>query len=320
MVRPSSPNGLLLLPSATVPGPLVPRSWAADGMEDSELLETILNACRKPSTVSQYTYKWRRFLAFADQRGFTPVNPHLTWILRYLLHLKRSGLTMSSLRVHVSAIVAHEPPLSPAASFFRHPRIKLFLRGLNNTFPDRKPIPPQWSLSLVLRAFQRPPFKPLATVNLRLLSLKTAFLVAIASARRASELCTLRCDPPYLQFYPDKVIAYPDITFLPKRLFICHHPVAAGRPVSSQRFARWIIQVITLAYEMANKPLPGPIKAHSTRAMSSSAAFLKGVPLENICQAATWTTPETFGNHYRLDTRMRSSSAFGKAVLSFITA
>ncbi|KAJ7332753.1 hypothetical protein JRQ81_014933 [Phrynocephalus forsythii] len=44
----------------------------------------------------------------------------------------------------------------------------------------------------------------MATMDLRLLTFKTSFLLAIASARRVSKLSALRCDPPYLQFYKDK--------------------------------------------------------------------------------------------------------------------
>ena len=60
------------------------------------------------------------------------------------------------------------------------------------------------------------PFEPMALCDIKFLSLKTLFLVAVMSARRASELAALRSDPPYLQFYKDKVMLFPDVSFLPK--------------------------------------------------------------------------------------------------------
>ena len=81
--------------------------------------------------------------------------------------------------------------------------------------PVRRPLP-QWSLQVVLHSLVHPPFEPMATCDLKFLSLKTLFLVAITSACRASELAALRADPPYLQFFKDKVILYPDVSFLPK--------------------------------------------------------------------------------------------------------
>ena len=61
-----------------------------------------------------------------------------------------------------------------------------------------------------------PLFEPFACMSLNLLSFKTLFLVAITSARRVSELATLRADAPYIQFHPDKVTLYPNVSFLPK--------------------------------------------------------------------------------------------------------
>ena len=71
-------------------------------------------------------------------------------------------------------------------------------------------------LQLVLSALTKPPFEPIDTCNEKLLSLKIVFLVAITSAKRASELAALRSDAPYLQFHPGKVTLYFDTTFLPK--------------------------------------------------------------------------------------------------------
>ena len=56
----------------------------------------------------------------------------------------------------------------------------------------------------------------LASVHLKPLSIIISFLVAITSACRASELAALRADAPHIQFYPDKVVLYPDVSFLPK--------------------------------------------------------------------------------------------------------
>ncbi|KAF7239601.1 A disintegrin and metalloproteinase with thrombospondin motifs 7 [Varanus komodoensis] len=60
---------------------------------------------------------------------------------------------------------------------------------------------PNQALSLT-----KPPLKPLATTDSDLSSRKTAFLVALTSARRARELCVLRTDPPYLHFHKEKLL------------------------------------------------------------------------------------------------------------------
>ncbi|KAJ7341141.1 hypothetical protein JRQ81_004920, partial [Phrynocephalus forsythii] len=42
---------------------------------------------------------------------------------------------------------------------------------------------------------------------------------------------------------------------------------------------------------------------------------LKGMPLSDICNLATWSTLIAFMKHYRMDTYMRYTTAFGRAVL-----
>lgn len=253
-----------------------------------------------------------------------------------------------------------------SAALFRHPTLKTFLKGTRNIRPPLRHSTP---LRLVLQRLTCSPFEPMATTSEWLLSLKTIFLVAITSARRAGELTALRADLPYIQFHPHKVILYPDISFLPKVVtdFHMNQPIVLpalspspsndtewslysldvrralafyishtssfrkshalfvsccgnkrGNAVSSQTISKWIVHAIHLTYELARTPLPVPVKAHSTRALSTSMAFMRGVAIPDICRAATWLAPSTFVNHYRLDVHAKGDSLFGWAVLSSV--
>ena len=57
--------------------------------------------------------------------------------------------------------------------------------------PPTRKLVPQWSLTLVLRVLREAPFEPMGTISLRALTLKTVFLVALASGRRRSEIHAL---------------------------------------------------------------------------------------------------------------------------------
>ncbi len=58
-----------------------------------------------------------------------------------------------------------------------------FLRGARRMNPPRPRTVPPWDLPTVLRALKGLPFEPLQFSSLRVLSLKTALLLALASVK-----------------------------------------------------------------------------------------------------------------------------------------
>ena len=61
--------------------------------------------------------------------------------------------------------------------------------------PRVTPVFPQWDLIIVLEALSKPPCEPLREAFFKHLTLKTVFLLAMASAGRGSELQALRFSP-----------------------------------------------------------------------------------------------------------------------------
>ena len=99
--------------------------------------------------------------------------------------------------------------------------ISRYLRGARRlTVPSRGPQVPPWNLILVLEALWYPPFEPLGNVDLKCLSLKTAFLLAITWARRISKLHALSVhrDCCTLSLEGSKVVLRPNPAFLSKVL------------------------------------------------------------------------------------------------------
>ena len=68
--------------------------------------------------------------------------------------------------------------------------------------PRVTPVLPQWDLGIVLEALSKPPYEPLREASFKHLTLKTVFLLVMASAGRLSELHALRFDQNYIQFKP----------------------------------------------------------------------------------------------------------------------
>ena len=68
------------------------------------------------------------------------------------------------------------------------------IRNMSVERPRRVSHSPRWDLSVVLRALHSPPFEPLANADLKSLTLKTVFLVALATAQRRSEIHAIAFD------------------------------------------------------------------------------------------------------------------------------
>jgi integrase len=75
---------------------------------------------------------------------------------------------------------------------------------------------PSWDVKVVLRFLKKVPFEPLSKCGLQSLTFKTVFLVALASARRCSELQALGRASSHLRFENEGVRLRTVVGFLPK--------------------------------------------------------------------------------------------------------
>ena len=74
----------------------------------------------------------------------------------------------------------------------------VFLGNLNKNMdlqcPKYKELHPKWNLALVLAYITSPPFEPIMKASLWHLTLKTVYLLKLASGHRINELLALSCD------------------------------------------------------------------------------------------------------------------------------
>ncbi len=97
-----------------------------------------------------------------------------------------------------------------------------------------------------------------------------------------------------------------------EQLFICFEPPNKESPASKQRMSKWVVEAISLAYESAGQLSPMAVWSHSTRSMAVSKALISGVALQEVCDAAGWSSLLTFIRFYSLDL----NSTPGSQVLS----
>ena len=317
------------------------------------VVATIQNA-RASSTRNLYEGKWRVFEEWCAAAGSVAFHCSVPTILSFLQDLLDKGRAFSTIKVYLAAISACHVGFGDK-TVGQHPLICRFMRGALRLRPVSKPLAAPWDLASVLEALYCPPFEPLSQLTLKMLSLKLALLLALASTKRVGDIHALSVNPLCMQFSrgDTKVLLKPNPVFTPKVLSssLSYHPIElyafypppfsseeqeklntlcpvralrayvdrtagirksdqlfvswakprVGKPITKHRLSHWIVEAITLAYSSKGLTAPAGLRAHSTRGMAASWALFKGVPMEQICAAASWSSPHTFVKFYKLD-------------------
>ncbi|KAK0147975.1 hypothetical protein N1851_012342 [Merluccius polli] len=93
------------------------------------------------------------------------------------------GRAFSTIKVYLAAISACHVGFGRDTAG-RHPLVRRFMKVARRRLFVPKPLFPSWDLSLVLDALCQQPFEPLGEIDMKLLSLKTALLLALSTAKR----------------------------------------------------------------------------------------------------------------------------------------
>ena len=80
------------------------------------------------------------------------------------------------------------------------PVLSELIKSFNMQRPVNRPLAPKWDLAFVLSCLCKEPYEPLSTASLIHLSMKTAFLLTMATARRVSEIHAFSIDKEHLRF------------------------------------------------------------------------------------------------------------------------
>ena len=169
----------------------------------SKATSDLVTSCHRKGTRSVYAYHWVRWDEWCRCNSVNPVTPTSMDISNFLSYLsKEKGLSASSLRTHRAAISSTIQQLG-GPSFSDDPLLRGVIRGasiLQAKLPKRIPA---WDLFLVLDHLKRPPFEPIREISIKHLTLKTAFLVTLASGRRGSEVHAFSGSPKSYAFERD---------------------------------------------------------------------------------------------------------------------
>ena len=191
--------------SASKPGPSsasrlgIVKQSLRDRQFSSDVAEHVSKA-RRESTVKVYDTKWQIFRCWADQRKIDPIQatPQIVAdFLTFLFSVKKCQVsTIKGYRSTISNTLKYKT----GYDFGSHPVLLELIKSFAIQRPVDRPLAPKWDLAFVLTHMCKAPFEPLDKASLFYLSVKTVFLVTLATARRVSEVHALSIDSDHLRF------------------------------------------------------------------------------------------------------------------------
>jgi hypothetical protein len=157
-----------------------------------------------PSTEDRYKRAWQSFKGHLCSSNVSLNQVGVKHVMNYLTHLHSLKLLYSTINLHryaISMTLAHVD----GAPISNHPLVTRLIKGaFTRRAPPRK-VPSVWDPTPVMDIFMHWTL-PLSCAQL---VRKCAFILAVTSGRRLSELFALKCDDKHIQIYDDFVQLVP---------------------------------------------------------------------------------------------------------------
>lgn len=200
----------------------ITQRFTSEGLSQEAAI--IASGSRRPSTLSTYDSRLVRFRDWSTGKGLDPLDAPVEAIADFFVTLFNEGKQISTIRNYRSAISSIHKGFPDGSSIGTNTAICHLLKGMFNKRPPRKCLTPSWSINNVLTTLSLPPYEPMHNSTLELLTYKTLFLIAAASARRRSELHALTTKKGFIRFSQSGVFLIPDPSFLTKNETISFTP------------------------------------------------------------------------------------------------
>ncbi|CAC5424318.1 unnamed protein product [Mytilus coruscus] len=167
-----------------------------------------------PIILNRVLQKNRKRTVWCQERSINPSTSTVPEIAEFLMFLHTvKNCKPSTLAGYKSAIaLIHSSKDKMSINMdLRH-----LIKGLYNINPPIRQLAPNWDLSLVLLVLTKTPFEPLEEAESKLLTIKTVFLVALASAARVSEINSFTINDKHFRKEQRSIRLLPNMQFLAK--------------------------------------------------------------------------------------------------------
>ena len=332
--------------SKTAPLPLIPSKSAyasADCMATikqfarqasfSPAVAGQLIFSRRLSTRLNYQARWGTYRKWCRDFGHRSSSPSIAKIADFLTYMfKRKGAALSTIKGYRAMLSAvFKFPLPEISTSI----LKDLIRSFEISAPRPLFPPPPWDLDKVLQYLSGPPFEPLARASFLDKTKKALFLLAMATAKRVSELQALSFS---VSFQGEDLVLYYDPFFraktesasnpLPRSIIVPSLSDFAGDlpervqcPVRAIKFLRKAARSASfipsrlfvsprnleramsfylrqLIVDSGAVSTSRPPRAHDIRGIATSLSYYSNLSLSNLMQVATWKSNRVFASRY----------------------
>ena len=202
-------------PPAPEPPRLVSRSGQLQEQGFSVEVAERIAAPQGSSTRTIYKSKWALFEKWCRENSVDFSTPSVKQISDFFMYLYQDlNRRPSTIDGYRTAIV---DTLGPTAQHIAHNAdLHRLLSSFHRDRPKSSRNLPKWNLSVVLNELTKAPFEPMKDTDLKHLTLKTAFLLALASGKRRSEIHAWVANKVSNLGQWEKVALFPSSDFIAK--------------------------------------------------------------------------------------------------------
>ena len=202
-------------PPAPEPPRLVSRSGQLQEQGFSVEVAERIAAPQRSSTRTIYKSKWALFEKWCRENSVDFSTPSVKQISDFFMYLYQDlNRRPSTIDGYRTAIV---DTLGPTAQHIAHNAdLHRLLSSFHRDRPKSSRNLPKWNLSVVLNELTKAPFEPMKDTDLKHLTLKTAFLLALPSGKRRSEIHAWVANKVSNLGQWEKVALFPSSDFIAK--------------------------------------------------------------------------------------------------------
>ncbi|KAK3092126.1 hypothetical protein FSP39_025396 [Pinctada imbricata] len=182
----------------------------------SKKAESFITNSRRQSTRKVYDARLTIYRNWCASRNVCPYTISVTDLAEFFIYLHEvRGLKASTISGYKSAIASIHKGWNHS-TVSNNVSLSRLIKGIYNVSPTVKTLLPNWDLPPVLWSLCDSPFEPLGSCDLKYLTWKTVFLVAMATASRVSEIHALSIDSQHMRFEKNGIRLLPNLNFLAK--------------------------------------------------------------------------------------------------------